>query len=61
MLAELKLGPQDWASVIPAIASALHEASMDSLGRSPDGLAGSPIDAMTGILPKRPLPSRASG
>ncbi len=35
MLAELKLEPQDWVSVIPAIASALNEASMDRFGRRP--------------------------
>ena len=55
MLAELKLGPQDWSSVIPAIASALNEASIDRLGRLPDGPARSPLEVMTGMLPKRPL------
>ena len=55
MLAELKLGPQDWSSVIPAITSALNEASIDRLGRRPDGPARSPLVVMTGMLPKRPL------
>ncbi len=55
MLADLKIGPEDWASVIPAIAFALSEASMDRLGRSPDGLARSPFEVMTGIVFKRPL------
>ncbi len=61
ILAELKLEPQDWASVIPAIASALNEASMDRLGRRPDGLARSPLEVMTGILPQAPLASLATG
>ena len=34
MIAELKLAPQDWATVIPAIASALNEAGLDRLGPS---------------------------
>ena len=55
MLAELKLGQQDWSSVIPTIASALNEASMDRLGRRPDGPARSPLEVMTGMLPKRPF------
>ena len=55
MLAELKLGPQDWSSVIPAIASALNDASIDRPGRRPDGPARSPLEVMSGMLPKRPL------
>ena len=55
MIAELKLAPQDWTSVIPAIASALNEASLDRLGRRPDGIARSPLEVMTGILPSRPV------
>ena len=55
MIAELKLAPQDWASVIPTIASVLNEASLDRLGRRPDGIARSPLEAMTGIAPNRPV------
>ena len=55
MLAELKLGPQDWSSVIPPIASALTEASIDRLGRRPDGPARRPLEVMTGMMSKRPL------
>eukprot|EP00171_Calliarthron_tuberculosum_P001965 IDg1965t1 len=53
MLTELKLAPQDWVSVLPAIATALNEASLDRLGRRPDGIAYSPLEVMTGITPKR--------
>ena len=53
MLAELKLAPQDWDSVLPTIASALNEASPDRLGRRCDGIARSPLEVMTGIEPKR--------
>ncbi len=55
MLAGIKLWPQDWYSVIPAIASSLNEESMDRLGRRSDGLTRSPLDVVTGILPKRSL------
>lgn len=55
MLAELKLAPQDWPSVLPAIASTLNESSLDRLGRRPDGAARSPLEVMTGISPKRPI------
>lgn len=55
MLAESKLGPQDWASVLPAIASALHEASLGCLGRNSKENARSPLEVMTGILPNRQI------
>lgn len=55
MLAEAKLGPQDWASVLPAIASALNEASLERLGRNSKGIARSPLEVMTGILPNRQI------
>lgn len=50
MIAELKLGPQDWLSVLPAVASALNETSLDRLGRRPDGITRSPLEVMTVIL-----------
>ena len=55
MLAELKLAPQDWASVIPSIASALNEASLDRLGRRENGIARTPLEVMTGIAPRRSI------
>ena len=55
MIAELNLAPQDWTSVIPAIASALNEASLERLGKRADGIALSPLEVMTGISPNRPL------
>lgn len=51
MLAELKLAPQDWPQVIPAISSALNEARLDRLGRRPDGIPRTPLEVMTGISP----------
>lgn len=55
MLAEFKLGPQDWVHVIPLIATALNEASLTRLGRRPDGVPRSPLEVMTGISPKSQL------
>lgn len=64
MIAELKLAPQDCTSVLPAIASALNEASMERLGKRSDGIALSPLEVMTGISPSRAmlriLPTAAS-
>ena len=53
MLGELKLGPQDWPSVIPAISTALNEAPLERLGRRDDGIARCPLEVMTGIRPRR--------
>ena len=36
ILAELKLGPQDWVSVLPTVASVINEAINDRLGRRSD-------------------------
>jgi len=55
MLTELKLGPQDWASVLPSIAIALNQTSLGRLGRRKDGTARTPLEVMTGIEPRRPL------
>jgi len=55
MIAELKLAPQDWMEVIPTVASALNAASLDRLGRRPDGIARSPLEVMTGISPNNPV------
>lgn len=52
MLAELKLAPQGWPSVLPAIATAINEASLNRLGLRSDGTARSPLEVMTGITPK---------
>ena len=51
----LRLAPQDWASVIPVIASALNETSLDRLGRRANGIFRSPLEVVTGILPHRPV------
>lgn len=53
MLTELKLGPQDWAAVLPAVATALNESGLERLGRGQGGTARSPLEVMTGIFPKR--------
>lgn len=55
MRAELKLALHDWASVTLAIASAINEAPLDRLDRRDDGIARSPLQAMTGIEPKRAI------
>lgn len=52
VLAELKLGLRDWASMEPAIATALNEASMDRLGYCSDHVIRSPLKVMVGITPK---------
>lgn len=53
MITELKLAPQDWATVIPSVSSALNEASLDRLGKRPDGIPFSPLEVMSGIVPNR--------
>lgn len=53
MLAELKLPPQNWPSVLPAITAALNDTSVQWLGRRDNGLARNPIAAMTGVAPMR--------
>ena len=55
LLAELKLGPQDWAAVIDIIPSILNEAPEERLGRNTDGSWRSPLQVMTGIRPRRLL------
>lgn len=55
MLAELKLAPADWASVIPTISSALNSTSLERLGHRDDGVARTPLEVMTGIRPNRPV------
>lgn len=55
MLSELKLAPQDWACVLPSIATALNQASLSRLGKNSNGLSRSPLEVMTGIHPQRPL------
>lgn len=52
MLAELKLAPQDWDSVLTTISSALNEASPDRFGYPSDRIYHSPLNGMTGIDPK---------
>lgn len=54
MLSELKLDPQDWASVIPTIVSAINAANLDRLGKRNDGIAFSSLEVMSGISPKAP-------
>lgn len=55
MLAELKLGPQDWMSVIDIIPSVINEAPQSRLGHNPDGSTRSPLQVMTGIKPRRAI------
>lgn len=55
MIAELKLSPQDWTTVIPSISSALGEASHSHLGLREDGIARCPLEVMTGITPNHPI------
>lgn len=55
MLAEPKLAPTDWSSVIPAIASALNSTGHERLGHRADGVARTPLQVMTGIRPERPI------
>lgn len=55
MIAELNLVPQDWTSALPAIASALNEASMERLGKRSEGITLNPLEAMTGISLSRAM------
>lgn len=43
MIAELKLALQDWLLVLHSIVSALNKASLDSLGKRPDGMSHYPF------------------
>lgn len=56
MLPDLKLGLQDRDSELPAIATALNKASLDLLGRRPDGAAKSLLKIMTGVAPNVTIP-----
>lgn len=55
MLAELKLAPQDWPSVIQAIQSVLNEAPTPRLGKHSDSTFRTPLTVMTGIKPRRSI------
>lgn len=55
LLAELKLGPQDWPAVINILPTILNEASEERLGKNSDGTTRSPLQVMTGIRPRRLL------
>lgn len=55
MTAELKPAPKDWAVVIPTIASALNECSLDRLGHRFNVIALIPLELITGIKPKLPV------
>lgn len=43
LLADIKLDRQDWATVIPTIASALKEARIDRLGYHPNSISRYPL------------------
>lgn len=53
MLAELGLSPQDWASVLPAIATAPNLTSLERLRSRADGVARSPLEVRNGFTPTR--------
>lgn len=55
LIAELKLGPQDWKSVICILPSILNEAPLSRLGTDKNGRSPCPIQVMTGIVPRRVL------
>ncbi|MEM1369509.1 MAG: RNase H-like domain-containing protein [Cyanobacteria bacterium P01_H01_bin.15] len=55
LLAEWKLAPTDWTSIIPTIATALNEANIDRLGYRENGTARTPLEVMTGIVPLKPI------
>lgn len=48
MLAELKLAPQDWPSVLSTISPVLIEAVLECLGRNDEGRVRSPLRMMAG-------------
>lgn len=54
-LGELKLGSLDWMSVIDALPTVLNEADESRLGRNSNGSTRSPLEAMTGIKPRRAI------
>lgn len=53
LLAELKLAPQNWPTVIALIPTILNEAPLPRLGKSADGATLTPLEVMTGISPRR--------
>ena len=55
ILLELKLAPQDWREVISIIPSILNSAGVERLGKNDDGSLRSPLQVMTGIIPRRPI------
>jgi len=50
---EMKLGPQDWPTVVGMIQSVLNEAPLKRLGSKGNGTHRSPLEVMTGIEPNR--------
>lgn len=55
LIAELKLAPQDWTTVIALIPTILNEAPLSRLGKDAEGFTLSPLQVMTGIRPRRLL------
>lgn len=54
-LIEMKLGPQDWPTVLPIVDSALNWVHLERLGSRPDVTPREPLEVMMGILPPRPI------
>lgn len=48
---KLPLAPVDWKCVLPLVATALHWAPLERLGRRANSIARCPIEAFTGIPP----------
>ncbi len=52
---ELKLGPQDWPTMMGMIMAALNEALLQRLGKREDGTYRTPLEVMTGLKPARAM------
>ena len=55
LLAEFRLGPQDWPTVVSLIQSVLNSAPLKRLGQREDGTQRTPLEVMTGIHPRRTI------
>lgn len=53
LLAELKLAPQNWPTTIGILPTILNEAPLKRLGTTSDGSTLTPLQVMTGIVPRR--------
>lgn len=55
LLAELKLAPSSWMTVVSVVATALSYSNLERLGQRPNGLAGTSLEVITEIQPEKPI------